>query len=399
MHRGFADTNNNVWPYNDLIVQNYPVQYPVSVAQVKAKIDAAIANNQWLVLTFHDIAPTPSTNPDDYQYSVANLDAIAAYVKTKQTAGQIKAVNASNGAATSTVNLLANGGFASGITNGWTTDNAAAFKADSSSKGSFPEPTNSLLVSSSAKQSHLFSPRVSVDSNALYVLKSYLDVRAISAGEIGYYIDEFDANGNWVSGQYKTRETSVYLENINFDYKPSSVRVKSASLQVYTTPNTGINATIDSFQWFPVSTTSTQVNLMTNGTFDSAMAPWTTNSASNITYDKTAKNIGFTKSNGTSHLFSPQIAVAADKSYYLENNLTIKTNNGGGVGFYIDEYDSNGNWISGQYRSYVSSVNSGDVAFTYTPTSSQVTKVSLQVIFDGGNGITGTFDNSRFWAL
>ena len=200
VHRGFADKNNNIWPYNDLVVQNYPVQYPVSVAQVKAKIDAAIANNHWLVLTFHDIAPVASTNPDDYQYSVANLDAIAAYVRSKQSAGQIKAVNASNGPATSSVNLLTNGGFASGIASGWTTDNPTAFKANGANNGSYPEPSKSVLVSSTAAHSHLFSPRIAVDSNTLYVLKSYLNVKAIKSGEIGYYIDEYDASGNWVSG-------------------------------------------------------------------------------------------------------------------------------------------------------------------------------------------------------
>jgi len=36
---------------------------------------------KWLVLTFHNIKPVASTNPDDYEYNTADLDAIAAYVK------------------------------------------------------------------------------------------------------------------------------------------------------------------------------------------------------------------------------------------------------------------------------------------------------------------------------
>ena len=408
VHRGFADRNNNVWPYNDLIVQNFPVQNPVTVAQVKAKIDTAIANKHWLVLTFHDIATVASTNPDDYQYSTANLEAIASYVKTKQTAGLIKAVNASDGPATSSTNLLTNGGFASGIANGWTTDNTAAFKADSATNGSFPEPAKSVLVSSATKHSHLFSPRVTVDSNTLYVIKSYLNVRAIKSGEIGYYIDEYDASGNWVSGQYKTRESSVYLENINFAYKPTSIRVKTASLQIYTTANSGISAYIDSFQWFPVSTMSTQVNLMPNATFDSGLNNgWKTDDTTNIKLDSAnhgapanpVNSVAAIKTNGTAHLFAPQIAVSGTKSYYLENYLNITANNGGEVGFYIDEYDTAGNWISGQYKATVNTIGAKDVVFNYTPSSSAVAKAGLQVIFTGGNSLSAYFDNSRFWAL
>ncbi len=80
-HRGFADQNNNNWPYNDYLLNDMQVQAGVTVAQVKAKIDAAIANKQWLILTMHDIKVAPSTDPADYEYSTSNLDQIAAYVE------------------------------------------------------------------------------------------------------------------------------------------------------------------------------------------------------------------------------------------------------------------------------------------------------------------------------
>ena len=397
-HRAFAEQNNNVYPYNDQLLNNLQVQNPVTLATVKAKIDAAIANKTWLVLTLHDVLPKASTNPNQYQWASANLEAVAAYVKTKQDAGLIKNVNVSEGVVSGT-NLMPNGSFANGISGGWTTD-STAFTPNSASNGSFPEPAKSLQVGISTTGAHLFSPKVAVDSTKAYVFKSFLNVLKLTKGEIGYYIDEYDAAGNWISGQYKTRETSVYLENMNFIYQPSSVKVKTASLQVYTTAGSGISAYIDNIQLIAVmNAASSHTDLMPNGTFDAGLTPWKTDSSANITYNSSAKNVAFNQPAGTSHLFSPYITVTPGKNYYLENTLTITANNGGGVGFYIDEYDATGNWVSGQYRRYNNAVTSGETTFTYTPSSSGVAKAGLQVIFDGGSGLKGTIDNSRFWAL
>jgi peptidoglycan/xylan/chitin deacetylase (PgdA/CDA1 family) len=120
-HRGFADQNDNNWPYNDYLLNDMQVQAGVTVAQVKAKIDTAIANKQWLILTMHNIRTNPSTNPDDYEYGTAQLDQIAAYVKSKQTAGLITPTNISNGLVTSDTNLLPNATIDSFVACGWTT--------------------------------------------------------------------------------------------------------------------------------------------------------------------------------------------------------------------------------------------------------------------------------------
>ncbi|MNR40764.1 hypothetical protein D3C85_1590860 [compost metagenome] len=113
----------------------------------------------------HDIRVNPSTDPDDYQYSTANLDRIAAYVKSKQNAGLITPVNISKGIVTSDTNLLPNSSFDSGIGEGWTTDAAVNVTKDTANNGSMPSPTNSIKFTSSASNSHLFSPQVAVDAN------------------------------------------------------------------------------------------------------------------------------------------------------------------------------------------------------------------------------------------
>lgn len=398
-HRGFADQNNNVWPYNDMLLQNMQVQDNVSTADVKAKIDYAITNKTWLILTLHDVVDRPIRNQNKYQWGTSQLVEIAAYIKSKQDAGLISATNASGGLATGANNLLPGSDFTAGISNGWRTDQTRIFSANSANNGSFPGSTHSvgIAANSGTVNAHLFSPRIAVTSSKMYLFKSYLNVTSIkSGGEVGYYIDEFDANGNWVSGHFKGRETSVFAENFNFTYVPTSVQVKTASLQIYSSRDSGATGYLDSLRMFEVATDTAQADLMTGGDFASGIAGgWTTNNPGAITANNGA--VGVNMTSGTSHLFSPHITVDATKSYYLENYLGVTAQNNSEVGFYIDEYDASGNWVSGQYK--LTARGTGDHSFVYAPSSSSVKGASLQVIFTAGNGLQASFDNSRWYAL
>ncbi|HET7638366.1 MAG TPA: polysaccharide deacetylase family protein, partial [Ktedonobacteraceae bacterium] len=179
--RGFADLGYNTWPYDNTLIVNEQVQEGTAVgnikgvtyAQVKAYIDAAITNNQWLVLTFHGITSTTPTKADDYHTSTGLLGQIAQYVQQQQTAGKIKAVNIEDGLVRGT-NLLANGDFSQGIAAGWTTDDATNIKADNANNGRYPDPTHSISVKTPAGNTvdkHLFSPTISVSSTDSYILK------------------------------------------------------------------------------------------------------------------------------------------------------------------------------------------------------------------------------------
>jgi len=163
----------------------------------QTKINTAIANHQWLILTFHDIQQKPSQVPDDYQYGTAELDQIAAYVQAKQTAGAIQSITVNQGLATGTPNLLANSSFDSGISGGWTTDDPANIVADANNNGSSPSPLNSVLLKSTTKNTHLFSPKIAVINGKTYEIDSNLNLKQISSGVVGFYIDEYDKNGNW----------------------------------------------------------------------------------------------------------------------------------------------------------------------------------------------------------
>lgn len=407
-HRGFADQNTNVWPYNDYLLNNMPVQAGVTVAQVKAKIDAAIASKQWLVLTMHDIAINPSSNPDDYQYSTANLDQIAAYVKSKQNAGLITSVNVSQGLVTTDTNLLPGSSFDGGIINGWTTDAPATIVGDNANNGSIPSPASSIKLTATAANSHLFSPTISVDPNTTYMLKNFLKVTGITSSVVGFYIDEYDGAGNWISGQYKNGESAPFVESFNFTYKPTSTVVKKARLQVIVPANSGITAYIDNPQWFSLSTTTppVQTNLVANGTFDAGISGgWTTDDATHITANAAnhgspanpVNSVALTSATQNKHLFSPKTAVDPAKSYTLTSYLNLLQISSGEVGFYMDEYDTAGNWISGQYKTGIRGVSTGDVGLQYKPTSASVKSASLQVIVTANANINAYFDDVRWY--
>ena len=375
-HRGFADQNVNGWPYNDLLLNDFPVQEGTTVAQVEAKIDQAIANNTWLVLTMHDIKVTPSTDPNDYEYSTAELDQIAAYVKAKQDAGLIKSVHVSDGLVKSDTNMLPNSSFNSGIGGGWTTDRPANVVADTGNNGSYPDSTNSIKFTASTSNVHLFSPKVAVNPTTTYLLKNFVNVANNNGGELAFFVDEYDSNGNWISGQYKSAERSNFVEDLNFTYKPSSLNVAQASLQTIVTANSGITAYFDNPQMFALSATQAPTNLVANGTFDAGISQgWTTDSATTIKADSAnhgspanpVNSVSMTATTANRHLFSPKVPVTTGKTYTISAYINITALTSNEIGFYMDEYDANNNWVSGKYITGVRAAGVSNPSFNSRP--------------------------------
>jgi hypothetical protein len=231
-------------------------------------IDQTITNKQWLVLTFHDILPNASTNPDDYQYNTADLDAIAAYVKSKN----VPVVSINDGLANGT-NLMPNSSFDTAISSNltdttvWSTDDPTNIKQDTASNGSYPSPANSVALNGTIKNIELFSPQVAVDSTKTYVIKNYLNVSKMTVAtghEIAFYVDEYNAAGTFLQTQYKKSEVGnagnangTWVENLNYEYKPTSANVAKVRLQAVVTANSGALAYLDNVQMFAEDGTTT----------------------------------------------------------------------------------------------------------------------------------------------
>ncbi|HVX48470.1 MAG TPA: hypothetical protein VHA05_03905, partial [Candidatus Saccharimonadales bacterium] len=106
------------------------------------------------------------------------------------------------------------------------------------------------LVASAGSNTHLFSPKVSVNPAKQYSITTYLNIKAITSGEVAFYIDEYDTNGNWISGQYKTGVSALGAGDVSLAYTPSSASVASASLQIIVVGNSGITAYVDDVRWY-----------------------------------------------------------------------------------------------------------------------------------------------------
>jgi peptidoglycan/xylan/chitin deacetylase (PgdA/CDA1 family) len=405
--RGFADTGNNIWPLGDYLLRNIPVQErTTTVATLKAKVDEAITNKTWAVFTFHDIRPNPSQTPDDYQYGTAELDQLAAYVQTKVAAGLIKNVNVSKGLVEGTPNKMPNPTFNNALGDGWRTDAPATITADAANNGSYPDSAKSVKLVSGATTGHLFSPTLPVTPATNYMFKAFLNVASISTGEVGFYVDEYNAAGQWISGQFRKRENSRWVESMNFAYTPSSTNVASASLQIWVT-GTGITAYVDNVQMLAAGAETTPPppsNLVANGTFDAGISSgWTTDSATTIVADAAnhgspanpVNSVKLTATTANKHLFSPQVAVTPG-TYKIAGYLNVAARTSGEVGFYIDEYNAAGQWISGQYKLGVTAAGVTNVDLTYSPSTTAVAKASVQVIVQGNSGVQAYFDDVRW---
>ncbi len=450
-HRGFWDRNKNIFPYNDYILQVKQVQEPVTVAEVKTAIDTAIANKQWLILVFHKVKITANSNPDEYEYSKAKLDQIASYVKTKQNVGLIRSVKVSEGFNMGSTNILPNGSFSGGISQGWVADNPASVIKDISSKGVFPSSVDSIKFTGTA-QGHLYTPRVSVIPGSKYAFKAFINTLGRKGGEFGFYIDEYDSSNNWISGQYYPVNNLVvsYFSTI---YTPSSPSVAKFKIQTFFSAAVSGQIFVDNYQLynltnaqgvvnplddldpveslpvpsptltptltliptitltpFPTATPTASptsiasISLIANNSFESLISDWADlweRDSDSFSIDQ--NSLGNDGKNSlhlvpnllSTHAFSSKISVDSTVSYkwtqYLKT-LTI----GGEFGFYIDEYDLSGNWISGQWKGLVDSVFIGTKEFDYAPTSAQVKSVRLQY-YSTPNSTTELYVDSVFF--
>lgn len=255
-HRGFADTGYNTFPYNDYLLLDQEVLNTTTVATIKNYINKAKTNNQWLILTFHEIVSSGAPNGNDtYSYNVDDLAQIAAYVKAQG----IRVVNVNEGLSTNAGNMFQDGSFNAAISSNttdttvWSTDDSTRVKQDTANNGNYPDFTNSVSFSANNSTSlHLFSPRVPISSSKKYIFKQFVNI-VNSAGEIAFYIDEYDANGGYVgsTAQYKgsvMASTDPRVRSFNFEYTPS-LAAASARLQIVATAST-TQAYVDNIQWF-----------------------------------------------------------------------------------------------------------------------------------------------------
>lgn len=468
IHRGFWDRETlNAYPYDRALITVKSVETGVTPAQVKTWINQAKAENKWLVLVYHEVLPTHDPNYE-YTNTIAELTEVADYIKSTG----LKVVNPNHSRNRPGINLFNNSSFDNGISDGWSTDSATQVTKDIENNGSYPSPTNAIAVSGSSGTKHLFSNPVVSDPSGEYMLTAFVDTDKVSKGEVGFYVDEYDVAGNWISGKWLGMVTADKITYFSAFFKPSSVNVTKFRIQTYivklssgkvfldnyelynvnpstitpgptltpspsnaptttptpsgspsltptvtSTPTPTISLTVTptnsptstpspigttpsptrtptptsviptvTMTQTPTPTQVTSVNLVPNPSFEQLAnnfaANWSTDNATNIKVNSLLQgnnglnSINFTKPAKHSHLFSANIPVT-NVTYSWKQYIKAASGSGE-FGFYIDEFNDTGNWISGQWKGAIWSPFTGIHTISYTPSSLQVKSIRLQ---------------------
>lgn len=244
--RGYHEIGFNAWPYNKYYLHIQRITNTTSVEEVEGWIDEATQNGWWLIIVFHEVLPEVDPS-DDTSWTVSNFNEMMAHlnnrgIKTKTVGEVLKATD----------NLLSGGSFEDIHMLGgtWKTDTASQVRVDGASHGSYPAPTKSIKMQGGFSNAHLFGPQTAVDSNLTYGVRFFVNSAALYSGELGFYIDEYDQNGNWVSGQWLGMSTLNFVIDESFAYKPSSSNVSHAAIQVYLTGGSSGHAFIDNVEMF-----------------------------------------------------------------------------------------------------------------------------------------------------
>ncbi len=221
--RMFDDAPQNVWPFQAMKVQVRTVQAGVTPADVAQWLDEAIANKRWLVLALHDIVPTDKAQ--DWAWGDSQLAAIADEVARR---GLPVVTLAEVFSHTRPPVLIED--FSGGL-GAFRTDAPKAVRVKADNAGAKPEPRHAVAMQAGAKNVHLFSPQFEVTAGDTWVLESYVDNQALKRGGLGIYVDEYDAQGRWCSGQYLAEIPAGDVQRPRLAYTPSSPEVQRAAVQ------------------------------------------------------------------------------------------------------------------------------------------------------------------------
>ena len=262
------------------------------------------------------------------------------------------------------------------------------------------------LVSGTAS-GHLFSPKVPVTPATNYMFKAFLNVAAISSGEVGFYVDEYNSAGQWISGQFRKRENTKWVESMNFTYTPSSTSVASASLQVYVT-GTGITAYVDNVQMLALGAETTPPppsNLVANGTFDAGISSgWTTDSAATIRGGRgEPREPGQPGELGEADCHdgeqAPVLPAGGGHARVATRSPATSTSRRAPAVRWASTSTSTtppGSGSPGSTNSGSPAAGVTNVNLTYSPSTTAVAKASLQVIVMGNSGVQAYFDDVRW---
>lgn len=241
--RAFKNIGLNIWPYNKYTLNVRYVEKSTSVDTVKQWIQEAGTTGNWLVVVFHEV-PENENDGDALAWPSGKFAEVLDYMNQNNI--KAKTVNeVLNGFE----NYIPNSGFENGMSS-FTTDAPGFVSLDQATNGSFPGSKKSIRMVGNSKAAHLFSSKININHNLRYGIRVYADTRSFTQGELGFYIDEYDSAGNWISGKWIGGINRKNVTDYAYKYTPTNTNVKKAAVQIYTTAGTGGVFYIDNVEFF-----------------------------------------------------------------------------------------------------------------------------------------------------
>ncbi len=245
-HRTFNHVSLNKWPFNKYLLHVVPVHTSTTVEEIEVHIDAAVENDHWLVLVFHEFAVTvPEENLYEYVWTTEKLETLmeafeARGIKAKTVKEMLEFGS----------NMVENGSFEDGLSDSWMVSDADFAEIDMGRNGAYPTPDAALKMTGNDAATHVFGKKIDVDFNTRYGVRFVTNANDLTSGELGFYMDEYDMDDNWISGKWLGQTGTSFTIDESYVYTPTSAEVTQASLQVYLTAGSVGHAYIDGVEMF-----------------------------------------------------------------------------------------------------------------------------------------------------
>lgn len=220
----------------------YRPTYQQPAEEVIAWIDQAVADGKWVILEFHNIVDSDAT---PYEYPVTELEKIAAHVASKgyktPTVAEALGLKASN--------KVPNGNFdkeEGSWVRDWTRSNEVTITPDNSGKGAYPSPQTSIFFDGGDTKDIIRTKELIPVAYKPYNLSMFVRVENFVQGGFAIWVNEYDEQGTWLSGQWLGGLYRNYLGTRGHLYMPTSEAVKNIQLTLYTNAGSDLDAYIDS---------------------------------------------------------------------------------------------------------------------------------------------------------
>jgi hypothetical protein len=148
-------------------------------------------------------------------------------------------------------NLIGNPSFTD-VSDGWATSwqrsDPVNVTVDSGSHGNVSGAASSLKIVGGPEPRQTTSALIETEPTASYVLRAYQNVQDLTAGGWAVWIDEFSADGAWLSGQWAWGNYDNHVGYRYYQYRPTSQSVAGVRVTFYTEQDSALTLYLDAVE-------------------------------------------------------------------------------------------------------------------------------------------------------